>query len=109
VHLACLIFLYGRRLRGLDAMDKLQLTQTLQQLHAELEQTQSVDDETRASLRHLVGDIKGLLEESGQPSAHHSRSLNERLNEALAELEASYPDLALRVQRVLEAFNDAGI
>lgn len=90
-------------------MDKTQLSQTLQQLHAELEHTQSVDDETRESLRHLVSDIQGLIEGSGQPSAHHAGSLNERLSDALVELEVSYPNLALTVERVLDAFNEVGI
>jgi ABC-type transporter Mla subunit MlaD len=90
-------------------MDKTQLSQTLEQLHAELEHTQSVDDETRESLRHLLSDIRELLEENGQPSAHRSRSLIEGLNEALSGLEASHPNLALTVERVVDAFNEMGI
>jgi hypothetical protein len=90
-------------------MDKKQLSQTLEQLHAELEHTQSVDEETRESLRHIMSDIQGLLEESDQPPAHRSRSLNERLGQALLELEVSHPNLALRVERVVDAFNEVGI
>ena len=90
-------------------MDKPQLSQTLEQLHTELENTQSVDDETRESLRHLVSEIQGLLEEGGQPSPHRSGSLNERLNQALLELEVSHPHLALTVERVVDAFNEVGI
>ncbi len=90
-------------------MNKLQLRQTLEQLHAELEGTQSVDDETRESLRHLMGDIQALLQESDQPSARRSRSLNERLNRALLQLEVSHPHLALNVEQVLDAFNEMGI
>ncbi len=90
-------------------MNKPQLGQALKQLHSELEQTQSLDDETRDSLRHLVSDIQRLLQESGQPTAHRSQSLNERLNEALLQLEVSHPHLALNVERVLDAFNEMGI
>ncbi len=90
-------------------MNKPQLGQALEQLHSELEQTQSLDDETRDSLRHLVRDIQRLLEESGQPTAHRSHSLNERLNEALLQLEVSHPHLALNMERVLDAFNEMGI
>jgi hypothetical protein len=90
-------------------MDKTQLSQTLEQLHADLEHTQSVDDETRESLRHIMSDIHALLEGSVQPSPHRSRSLNERLGQAMLELEVSHPNLALRVERVVDAFNEVGI
>ncbi len=90
-------------------MDKPQLRQTLEQLHAELERTESVDAETREGLRHLMSDIHGLLEENGQPPAHRSRTLNARLQEALLQLEVSHPHLALNVERVLDALNEMGI
>lgn len=90
-------------------MNKPQLRQSLDELHAELEHTESLDDETRESLRHLMRDIQGLLEETGQPAARRSSSLNNRLNEALLQLEVSHPHLALNVERVLDAFNEMGI
>lgn len=90
-------------------MDKSQLTKTLEQLHTELEETQSLDVETRESLRHLMTDIQSLLEGTGQPSARHARSLNERLGETLLGLEVSHPHLALTVERVVDAFNEVGI
>jgi len=90
-------------------MDKTQLSQTLEQLHAELESTQSVDDDTRERLRHIMSDIHGLLEDKDQPSAHRSQSLNDRLNTALVELQVSHPNLALTLERVVDAFNEVGI
>jgi ElaB/YqjD/DUF883 family membrane-anchored ribosome-binding protein len=90
-------------------MDKQRLSQTLQQLHTELEHTQSVDDETRESLRHLMSDIRGVLDDSGQPSAPRAQSLNERLNEALLELEVSHPHLSLLIERIVDGLNEVGI
>jgi ElaB/YqjD/DUF883 family membrane-anchored ribosome-binding protein len=90
-------------------MDKTRLYQTLEQLHADIESTQSVDEETRESLRHIVREIQELLDGTSQPSAHRSQTLNERLGEALLELEVSHPNLALTVERVVDAFNEVGI
>lgn len=90
-------------------MDKTRLNETLQQLHAELESTQSVDEETREGLHHVMSDIQELLEHRGQPSAHRTLSLNERLQSALVELEVSHPNLALTLERVVDAFNEVGI
>jgi hypothetical protein len=56
-----------------------------------------------------MSDIHGLLEENGQPTAHRSRTLNARLQEALLQLEVSHPHLALNVERVLDALNEMGI
>jgi ABC-type transporter Mla subunit MlaD len=90
-------------------MNKTQLSQTLEQLHAELEGTRSLDQETRENLRHIARDIQGLLDESSQPSVHRSKSINEMLRAALVELQVSHPNLALTVERVVDAFNEAGI
>lgn len=90
-------------------MENPQLAETLEQLHAELEATQSVNEETKARLKHLLTDIQMLLEENGQPSARKASSLTERLNDVLLELEVTHPNLALNVERVIDAFNEVGI
>lgn len=90
-------------------MDNSQLEKTLEELHAELESTQSVDDETRARLKHLMSDIQTVLDEKGKLSDRRAGSLSKRLGDALLELEVSHPNLALNVERVLDAFNEMGI
>ncbi len=79
-------------------MDNPELKETLEQLHAKLEETQPVDDESRQLLEHLKGDIQTVLKE---PSASHD-SLRQRLGTALAKFEDSHADLALTIKRVLD-------
>lgn len=90
-------------------MDNPQLEKTLEELHSELENTQSLDDGTRTRLKHLMTDIQAVLEEKDQPSARRASTLGGRLRDTLLELEVSHPNLALNVERVLDAFNEMGI
>lgn len=79
--------------------DKSELREALERLHAELEQTQTVDDESRRLLRHLQGDIQSVLRE---PDAETRASLQVRLGTALARFEESHPNLVLTIQQVLD-------
>ena len=80
-------------------MDNPRLKELLEQLHAALEQTQPVDDESRQLLAHLRDDIQTVLRES---SASSRASLHRRLDAALAQFEDSHPDLALTIKQVLD-------
>ncbi len=80
-------------------MDPSQLHQTLTQLHAELEQTQVLDDESRQLLAHLQSDIQAALKE---PSPTTHKSLHDRLSAAVVHFEDSYPDLTLTLKQVLD-------
>ncbi len=75
------------------------LQETLERLHAELEQTHTLDQESRQLLLHLQGDIQAILE---QPGAASSASLQARLNAAVARLEDANPDLTLVIKDVLD-------
>ena len=80
-------------------MDNPKLKETLEQLHAELEQTQPVDDESRRLLAHLRDDIQAVLKESN-PSSR--ASLRQRLDAALVKFEDAHSDLALTIKQVLD-------
>lgn len=80
-------------------MDKSDLQAKLEQLHAELENTKTIDPEARQLLEHLRSDIQAMLKE---PNASTRRSLNQRLNAALAQFEESHPSLTLTIQQVLD-------
>ena len=54
-------------------MDKEQLRAQLEQLHAELQQVGSVDDNDRETLQKLARDIQGLLEREDDPRNAHQR------------------------------------
>jgi hypothetical protein len=80
-------------------MDDAQLRSTLEQLHAQLEQTQAVDDDSRQLLQHLMGDIQAVLKESNVTSR---ASLRQRLDAALVKFENAHSDLALTIKQVLD-------
>jgi hypothetical protein len=75
------------------------LRQSLEQLHTELEQTQSLDDETHKLLEHLMQDIQTVLQ-SSSPKSY--ALLGKRLRDAIQELQESHPSLVLTIGRVLD-------
>lgn len=79
--------------------DKPQLRRALEQLHAELEQTRTMDPESRQLLLHLQADIQAALTE---PSAAANATLGRRLDVAVAHFEESHPDLTLTIKQVLD-------
>ncbi len=80
-------------------MDNPELRATLERLHAELEQTEVVDEESRQLLQHLRKDIEAVLKE---PTATARASLRTRLNKAPDHFEDVHSDLTLAIQRVLD-------
>jgi hypothetical protein len=84
------------------------LREQLEQLHRELSQTETVDERQRDLLKTLESDIQELLgREQNQP--HHYRGLGERLNEAVAQLEASHPQITLLMRRAIDSLAYLGV
>jgi hypothetical protein len=89
-------------------MDNETLREQLEQLHGELSQTETVDESQRELLETLGSDIQELLgREQNQP--HHYRGLGERLNEAVAQLEASHPQVTLLMRRAIDSLAYLGV
>lgn len=82
------------------------LRQTLEQLHEELEQADSLDPGSRELLREVMGDIREALD---RPQTSESASLLDRLREATGEFEESHPRLTAAVGRVADALSNLGI
>ena len=82
----------------------------LQELHEELENTDSVDSDARDLLSSLLADIQSLLDRSDEEDHTHSPgSLAERLGTATREWETSHPNLAAAVGRVMDTLSNMGI
>lgn len=75
--------------------------QSLEQLHAELEQTQPMDPETRQLLEHLMKDIQSALQDP-TASPHRYSALSQRLTDAVKRLEESHPNLVMSIGQVLD-------
>jgi methyl-accepting chemotaxis protein len=89
-------------------MDKQQLHEKLQQLHAELDQVESSRGKQREILQRVASDIQDLLARQ-EEGAEHYRDLRERLKEAVAQLEASHPEATLRIRQMIDQLAYMGI
>jgi hypothetical protein len=65
------------------------LRDILEQLHSELERTDSVDDKEREILNHLSTDIQKFLD----PDEDDDESLLERLQDAIDHFEVEHPTI----------------
>ena len=82
------------------------LRKQLQDLHGEIENTESVDEKGQALLRDLKAEIDELLARSDDDDVLPSA---ERLEEAAATFESSHPTLAGMLRQVLDTLSNAGI
>jgi hypothetical protein len=90
-------------------MDKGRLQTRLEQLHGELQQIESVDENERQILQQLMSDIKKLVEE-GQTDQHHVYDrLGEGLREGIERFEASHPRATMLMGQVVDALAKMGI
>ncbi len=90
-------------------MDSQQLRKQLEELHAELEETQSVDDDTRQTLAEIDRHIQMLLAGPDRAFTTRHHPLTARLRESLVGFETAHPNLVVNIERVLDAFNEMGI
>jgi chromosome segregation ATPase len=97
------------RARGNSAMDKQQLHKRLEELHAELQQVDTVDAGERETLQRLSSDIQELLAQKDDASSHQYKSLSERLREGIEKLEASHPQATMLMGQVVDALAKIGI
>jgi hypothetical protein len=84
------------------------LRHTLAELHAELEDEDSLDAETRSLLRDAAREIEHALE-SGTAGEEDHRGAAERMVDVRQHFEATHPRVAEAVQRVLDALAALGI
>ena len=89
-------------------MDKQQLHEKLQQLHAELDQVEGSEGNEREILQRVASEIQDLLARQ-EEGAEHYRDLGERLKEAVAQLEASHPEATLRIRQMIDQLAYMGI
>jgi len=83
------------------------LSQLLEELHNELDNTDAVDEKGRELLRALNTDIEELLKRSeGEGS---DDSLLERLQESIDHFEVTHPALTSALSHIMTALNNAGI
>jgi Domain of unknown function (DUF4404) len=76
----------------------------LAELHHSLRDVKSVSAETKARLEQLAADIRPIVEggPDGAIAGGKAAGLRERLNEVMAAVETSHPQLARALARVAD-------
>lgn len=91
-------------------MDDKEIRKHLEELHSEIEHTDSVDEKGRELLHDIKTDIRDLLERSSDDGVIQAEPETlDRLQEAMAALEASHPTLTSMLSQVLDTLSNAGI
>lgn len=90
-------------------MDKQQLQERLELLHAELQQTKSIDPRGQKTLQQLSADIRELLEHGGEHETHKYSKLGERLRDGVEHFEASHPKATMLMGQVIDILAKMGI
>jgi hypothetical protein len=85
------------------------LRRRLADLHAELEDVDSLDSDARAALEEVMRDIREVLARSEDEARGGEASLAERLREAGRHFEESHPTLTATLGRVVDALSALGI
>jgi hypothetical protein len=85
-----------------------ELRSQLEKLHNELHQSPAIDSQQRELLRMVADEIQALLKRD-DIQQHHYTSLSERLNGAVAELEASHPQITLLMRQTIDSLAYLGI
>jgi hypothetical protein len=85
------------------------LRKLLEQLHDELERTESVDETGNELLRHLNADIRNLMKRSGKADVEPDDSVLERLEDAIDHFEVTHPTLTRMLSEMMTILSNAGI
>ena len=85
-----------------------ELRSQLEKLHNELHQSHALDLQQRELLQTLADEIQGFLKRD-EIQRHHYMGLSERLNDTVAELEASHPHITLLMRQMIDSLAYLGI
>ncbi len=81
----------------------------LQQLHDEINNIQSVDENSSDLLRDIDGDIRALLERSGEHPEPVHPTIIRRMEDAVDEFGVTHPELTALISKVMDSLSIAGI
>ena len=89
-------------------MSQSNLNDSISNLHNELSQSQPTE-KTQAIVAELREKIQPLVEQSDADQSIHYKSLGERLNLALVDLDVDHPRLSAAISTVLDELAAVGI
>lgn len=86
-----------------------ELCKMLEELHHEIEETETVDEKERELLRELSIDIRELLERCEAEEMDDRPMTVRRLEEAIDSLAVNYPTLTAMLSNMSRILSNAGI
>jgi len=89
-------------------MDKQRLLQTLEELRAELSESESVDSETLEELDQVTNDIQRQILAKESAPAKVTDPDSSGLKDLLLKFEAEHPQLSVSIGRVADALAAMG-
>jgi hypothetical protein len=90
-------------------MNNKQSDELLQQLHDVIHKIDSVDEKGCELLQDLDGDIRALLERSGEHPANVRASALKRLERSIDYFEVTHPELTELLAKVMSSLSNAGV
>jgi hypothetical protein len=90
-------------------MDDQEFRKLIESLHAEIQNTQTVDEKGQELLAHLEEDIRKLLAQTGRVGNPVHPSTLRRFEEGLDHFEVTHPTLTILLAKLLEALSNVGI
>jgi hypothetical protein len=90
-------------------MDNKNSRELLQQLHDEINSIQKVDKKGSDLLKDIDGDIRELLERSGETQMEVHPTILKRLDDAIDHFEVTHPDLTTLISKVFDSLSNAGV
>jgi Domain of unknown function (DUF4404) len=90
-------------------MDDKKARELLQQIHDEINNIQKVDKEESELLKDLDGDIRALLERSGEQPVEVHPSIVQNLENTLSHYEFTHLELTTLISKLLDILSTAGV
>jgi len=85
------------------------LRELLEQLHSEIERTETIDEKGQELLRHLGSDIRELLDRSEGKQIQLRPKTVQSLEDTIDYLEITHPALTTLLAKILETLSSAGV
>jgi len=90
-------------------MEKKELLKSLENLHRELKNTESVDESSKEKIAHLMDGLQQVLDHSGDNLSEHHHDLLESLQESVEHFEVSHPTLTKVMNNLINTLKNIGI
>ncbi len=90
-------------------MPRTKLLNQLRQLQTELQDSEQLDEETRAVLIELQSDIDSLIVDDPDPVSERYRAFRDRLRTSVERFEASHPRLTSAMAQIIDTLGAWGI